>query len=36
MDIKKRNLPIDEYVKCRVESIKSTQNLVAERLLQKM
>jgi hypothetical protein len=35
MDIKKRNLPIDQYVKCRVESIKSTQNLVAERLLQK-
>ena len=36
MDIKKRNLPIAEYVKCRVESIKSAQNLVTERLLQKM
>lgn len=33
MDIKKRNLPIDQYIMVRVESIKSTQSLIAEKLL---
>ena len=33
MDIKKRNLPIDQYITIRVESIKSTQSLIAEKLL---
>jgi hypothetical protein len=35
MDIKKRNLPIDQYITVRVESIKSTQRLIAEKLLNK-
>lgn len=33
MEIKKRNLSIDQYVSMRVESIKSTQHLIAEKLL---
>jgi len=33
MEIKKRNLPVDQYISMRVESIKSTQHLIAEKLL---
>jgi hypothetical protein len=33
MDIKKRNLSLDQYVMIRVKSIKSTQSLIAEKLL---
>jgi hypothetical protein len=32
MEIKKRNLSVDQYINIRVESIKSTQNLIAEKL----
>ena len=33
--LKKRNLHIDQYIHSRVESIKSTPSLIAERLLRK-
>lgn len=32
MEIKKRNLSVDQYVNIRVESIKSTYSLIAEKL----
>ncbi|EXX69086.1 uncharacterized protein OCT59_004738 [Rhizophagus irregularis] len=32
-DIGKKNLPIDEYIYVRTQTLKSTQNLIAERLM---
>ncbi|CAH1769048.1 5786_t:CDS:2, partial [Entrophospora sp. SA101] len=34
MDIKKCNISVEQYIKLRVDSIKSSQHLVAEKLLQ--
>ncbi|PKK71778.1 hypothetical protein RhiirC2_827046, partial [Rhizophagus irregularis] len=33
LDIGKKNLPIDEYLYIRTQTLKSTQNLIAERLM---
>ncbi|CAG8706959.1 1787_t:CDS:2, partial [Rhizophagus irregularis] len=33
LDIGKKNLPIDEYIGIRTQTLKSTQNLIAEKLM---
>ncbi|CAB4412329.1 unnamed protein product [Rhizophagus irregularis] len=35
LDIGKKNLPIDEYICVRTQTLKSTQNLIAEKLMRK-
>jgi hypothetical protein len=35
LDIGKKNLPIDQYVYVRTQTLKSTQNLIAETLMRK-
>ena len=34
LDIGKKNLPIDEYIYIRAQTLKSTQNLIAEKLMR--
>ncbi|CAB4484839.1 unnamed protein product [Rhizophagus irregularis] len=35
LDIGKKNLPIDEYIGIRTQTLKSTQNLIAEKLMRR-
>ncbi|CAB4474949.1 unnamed protein product [Rhizophagus irregularis] len=35
LDIGKKNLPIDQYIYTRTQTLKSTQNLIAETLMRK-
>ncbi|RGB37425.1 hypothetical protein C1646_756955 [Rhizophagus diaphanus] len=35
LDIGKKNLPIDEYIGIRTLTLKSTQNLIAEKLMHR-